>query len=923
MTRESLSPANEVADADTATNPTWHSESVESVLTDLDSGPDGLSSADATRRLDEFGRNELIDDDEVDALALFVAQFRDALVYVLALAAVLSLAVGLLPGTDPNYADALLIGLILVANGVFGFVQDYRAGQAIQALRRMTTPRATVIREGDRAVVDAAAIVPGDVVAIEAGDALPADVRLVTVNDLQTDESALTGESEPVSKSSDAVTSEMPLAERSSMGYAGTTAVSGRATAVVVATGMATEMGQIAAEIRTKADHESPFQRQVDRLGRRIGVWVALLIGVVVIVQYLFTAATPLTVFLVGVSLAVAAVPEGLPAIVTVTLALGARRLADRDAIVRRLPVVESLGTVDVIVTDKTGTLTENRMVVQRLWTGTEQYVLTGDVTPGSGEVLDATTRNPADPSRVAPLLHCGAVCNNAELRDDSTDHYGDPTEVAVLVAAAKAGVTAAGRRVREIPFTAERRRMTVVVEGPETASAYTKGAPEVVLDRCDSLLVGGDERPLTDADREAIREAVDSFAADALRVLGFARATVDDVDAGPAALETGMTFLGLQGMLDPPRQEVPAAVDDCRRAGIRVVMATGDDLTTAQAVGRTVGFDPTGAMTGTELSALPPAEMRRVVEEVEVFARVDPGHKVALLEALQANGHTVAMTGDGVNDAPALRNADVGIAMGQRGTDVAKQASDIVLRDDDFTTIRDAVAEGRGIFDNVRKFVNYLLSANAGEVVVVFVGVLLGAALFPETFAAQREALVLTPVMILWLNLVTDGLPALALGADPKAPDVLDRPPRPAADPVIDRRMAASIVAIAVLMTVTGLGLFFAVLDASGSLVRAQTLLFTFLVAVEVVRIQVIRSRYDLSLTSNRWLLAAIGLTLTLQLAVLYTPLASLFGVVAPTPGEWSWLGVAFVAFLALNLMVNAVLDRLFADGLNSPVTR
>jgi Ca2+-transporting ATPase len=452
---------------------------------------------------------------------------------------------------------------------------------------------------------------------------------------------------------------------------------------------------------------------------------------------------------------------------------------------------------------------------------------------------------------------------------------------------------------------------MSVVVDEEGGPTVYSKGAPSTLLERCDTVLEGGEVVELTEERRAAIRERTDEFAGDALRVLGFARKQGVDPDAAEEDLETGLTFLGLQGMIDPPRSEVPDAVADCRDAGIRVVMVTGDNLATAKAIGAQIGFDPAGALTGQEVEAMSDEELQDAVEEVEVFARAAPEHKVRVLKALQANGHDVAMTGDGVNDAPGLRNADVGIAMGQRGTDVTREASDMVLRDDNFATIRDAIAEGRAIFDNIRKFVNLLLSANTAEVLLVFLGVLVGSTLFPDRFAANAEALILTPVMLLWINLVTDGLPALALGVDPKAPDVLDRAPRPAGESVIDRRLVLSVLTIGATVTVAGLALFFDALVAFESLVRAQTVLFTFIVVAEMGIIQVIRRRFGQSLLSNRWLVAAVAGSLALQLLVLYTPLSDLFDVVAPGQASWLRVGVAVVAVLAVNYLLSLVLDR------------
>jgi Ca2+-transporting ATPase len=890
----------------------WHSVPVEDLLDALDTDRTGLSREEATRRLERYGPNEIREDETVSPLALFVSQFQDVLIYLLVIAAGLSLAIGLLPGEEANYVDAGLILLILVANGVFGFVQDYRAEQAMARLREMATPDATVLRDGEKHRIPATEVVPGDIVLIEQGDAVPADARLVDVTDLETMESALTGESASVGKGTGSLPPETPLAERTNAVFMNTSAVRGRARAVVVETGMDTEVGAIATQIQAAERDETPFQAEVDQLGRRIGLGVLALIALVVAVQLLFTETGPIAVLLTAVTLAVAAVPEGLPAVVTLTLALGSQRMVERNALVRRLPVVQSLGAVDTILTDKTGTLTEGQMTVTRVAVGDETYEVTGSGLSTAGEFRRDGEPVPAE--AVAPVLRCGALCNNAEAAPDDEDdeYFGDPTEVALVVSAAKAGIDRDVERLREVPFSSERQRMTVVVDGEEP-TAYMKGATDAVLQRCDSVLVDGEVVPLTDERRAAIRDRTEAFAGDALRVLAFARRVGADPDADPETLESGLTFLGLQGMLDPPRPEVADAVADCRDAGIRVVMVTGDNRVTAMAVGESVGFDPEGALTGPEVDDRSDEELRETVEDVEVFARVTPSHKVRVLKALQANDHTVAMTGDGVNDAPGLRNADVGISMGVRGTDVTKEASDMVLQDDNFATIRDAVAEGRGIFDNVQKFVNLLLSANTSEVLIVFVGVLVGSALFPELFAAQSEALILTPVMLLWINLVTDGLPALALGVDPRAPNVLDRPPRDPDESVIDREVAASVLGIGVTATAAGLVLFFGALTATGSLVRAQTLLFTFLVVAEMGLIQVIRRRFDTALLSNPWLIAAVAGSLALQAVVLYTPVADLFGVVPIDIPGWEAIAVAVAAVLAVNALLSVATRRLF----------
>ncbi|WP_158059172.1 cation-translocating P-type ATPase [Halorussus halophilus] len=901
----------------------WHAEPLDVVLDELDIDESGLTTAEAAARLEANGPNELVRGRQTSALSLLLSQFRNGLTYLLVFAALLSVAVGFLPGGSPEYTDALLILLILLGNGLFGFVQDYRTEQSIEALRALSTPEATVLRDGEKRTIDSREVVPGDVFVLEQGDVVPADARLLEAHSLATDESSLTGESASVRKAaapSEQLPADAPLAERPNSVFMNTHAVQGRGVAVAVATGMDTEVGQIATQLGTTEEPPSPFQKEVDALGTRIGTATLAVVAVLALVQITVTDTSPLTVLLVAVTLAVAAVPEGLPAVVTLTLALGSRALLRKDALVRRLPVVESLGAVDTIVTDKTGTLTESRMTVRRAYASGERYEL--DAQSDGGEI--ETESEP-----LHELLRAGAICNDAERDGDGDGFRGDPTEVALLAAAAGAGVDSSSdrneRRLREVPFSAERKRMTVVVGGSEAeegetkaGTAYVKGAPEVVLERCERELVDGRVVELTDERRREILAINDEFASDALRVLGFARRDGVEASSSDDELERGLTFLGLQGLMDPPRPEVADAVADCRRAGIRTVMATGDNLETAKAVGEELGFDPEGATTGATVESASDSELEQLVAETEIFARVSPTHKVEILRALQDSDHTVAMTGDGVNDAPALKRADVGVAMGRRGTDVARAAADMVLRDDNFTTIRDAIEAGRGVFDNVRKFVTYLLSANAGEVLVVFVGALLVAAFGGATAGggataadgATATAVVLTPVMLLWVNLVTDGLPALALGADPASAGVMDRPPRDDGDHVIDRRVLVSVGTVGGLIAATGLALFFYGLDNADA-TTARTLLFTFLVVIEMVRIQFIRARYGLSLGSNPWLVVAVASSFLLQLVVLYTPLAAFFGVVSLGATEWTWLGAAFLAFVAANLLLYLLSDQ------------
>jgi Ca2+-transporting ATPase len=909
-------PMTAAADASHGADTDWHARSTAEITAALETDIEaGLSADEVERRLAADGPNQIRDREAISPLAIFLDQFQDVLIYILVFAALLSFTVGLLPGEEPNYVDAGLILLILLGNGLFGFVQDYRAEKSMEALRELSSPDATVIRGGEKRNIDATELVPGDLLVIEQGDAIPADARLLTATNLETQEAPLTGESAAVGKEATPVDPATPIAERRDMVYMNTNAVRGRGKAIVVETGMATEVGSIATQIQEAEQEATPFQAEVDDLGRRIGAGIGLLIGLVVLVQFLFTDARAIAIVLTAVTLAVAAVPEGLPAVVTLTLALGSQKMVERNALVRRLSVVESLGSVDVILTDKTGTLTESQMTVSRVAAGGRVYAVTGSGLNGDGEFRrDDESVEPTGDDALAAVLRCGIACNNAEKAPEGEDeaYVGDPTEVALLLAARKAGVESAGDRVHEVPFSSDRKRMSVVMEKDGQHTAYTKGATETILEGCDRVLLDGDIEELTDVHRQAIRDRNDDFASDALRVLAFARSGDVDPDADADELERGMVLLGLQGMIDPPRSEVDRAVTDCRNAGIGVVMVTGDNLETAKAVGAQIGFDPAGAMTGPDVDDLGDEALAEAVEDVEIFARMSPAQKVRVLDSLQANGHRVAMTGDGVNDAPGVRNAEVGIAMGQRGTDVTQAASDMVLQDDNFVTIRNAIAEGRGIFDNIRKFVNLLLSANTGEVLTVFLGVLIGGVLFPNLFAAQSEALILTPVMLLWINLVTDGLPALALGVDPKAPDVLEREPRSSETGVIDRRVLASILAIGVTMTAVGLVIFFEGLVTFESLVVAQTLLFTFFVVAEMGVIQVIRRRFGSGVLSNPWLVAAVVASLLLQLVVLYSPLAGLFDVYAPGVPGLGRIGAGVLLVLIGTVALASGIDRL-----------
>nr|WP_306060874.1 cation-translocating P-type ATPase [Natronococcus sp. AD5] len=872
---------------------------IERVYERLETTTDGLDKAEAKHRLEWYGQNELELEEEVSPFRVFLEQFASALIWLLLLAAAVMLVVS-------QYLDAGLILAVVVLITFFGFMQDYRAEQSIAALRDLSPPEATVIRGGERVELDSRNVVPGDLATISAGDIVPADGRVVSESNLYVDESPLTGESVAVPKSTATVAEDAPLAERRNMAYKDTTVTRGSATVVVVETGMSTEVGSIAGALEAAEVRRTPFQVEMDRLAKTIALGVALTVGIVAAVETLVGETDLLTVFLTAVSIAVAAVPEGMPAVVTLSLALGARRMVAKNALVRRLPIAEALGSVDVICTDKTGTLTEEEMTVQRLYAGGDVYeVLGGD---RETEEMIPLDDEPIDSHCVREVLKCGLLCNNADIgwrENGERSFLGDPTEAALFAAASKAGLDpidcrASYPRIDEIGFTSTRKRMTTLHRTPDDETvAHVKGAPEIVLERCTRELIDGEIRHLSAERRAEITEHVEAFAEDALRVMGFAYRPVADVSSPTAeTIENDLVFLGLQGMLDPPRSEVPAAIDGCQTAGISVVMVTGDNAITARAIGEQIGLTTQTVSTGSDVETMDDDDLREAVTSTAIFARTTPEHKVRILQTLQESGHTVAMTGDGVNDAPAVKNADVGVAMGIRGTDVTEQASDIVLLDDNFATIHDAVREGRRIFDNVRKFVNYLLSGNAGLVLSIFTGSVAGV------------GLIITPIQILWINLVTESAPALTMGIDPEADDVMERPPRPIDEGVITDRILTSIVGIAVFMLATILPLFY--LHRS-NLALAQTMVFTSLIVFEGVRIQAIRWRYNLSLLSNPWLVVAVVVTLSLQLVILYTPIDVLFGVTPLGIVHWLQIGVAVAAFIVLMAVFVQIQDRIF----------
>jgi len=824
-------------------------------------------------------------------------------------------------------------------NAVMGYIQESRAEEAVAALRKMSAAHANVIRDGARQNITASEVVPGDIILIEAGDTVPADARVIQSTALQTAEAALTGESLPVSKDMAPVIGDSGIGDRSNMIFSGTTATYGRGKAVVTATGMQSEMGCIAGMLETAPAETTPLQKELDRVGKRLGLIVVVIavvmITTIILVEHVRGFAALFDVLILGVALAVAAVPEGLPAVVTAVLALGVQRMAKRNAIVRHLAAVETLGSATVIASDKTGTLTKNEMTVRAIVTASGRVNLSGTGYDPEGEVSQDGGGVIADGERgmmggalrieVERALAVADRANNAVLheRDGHWTVQGDPTEGALIVAARKAGLEgetlgARFERIGEVPFSSERKLMTTIhtdADRQERLLVFTKGAPDVLLARCSRELVGEEARGLNDGRRVEILQANEELAGEALRTLGVAFRSLpkdaleqSDVDE---RIEQDLVFAGLIGMMDPPREEGKRAVSRARSAGIRPMMITGDHPITAAVIAAELGIVEDGrAVTGAELEKLSDEALAQTVLKVSVYARVNPEHKLRIVKALQSGGETVAMTGDGVNDAPALKTADIGVAMGITGTDVSKEAADVVLTDDNFATIVAAVEEGRAIFDNIRKFLRYLLSSNIGEVMTMFFGVLLAKVI---GLHAEGNAVVLPllATQILWINLVTDGAPALALGIDPTDADLMNRPPRARSEGVIMRPMWMGIFLVGAIMAAGTLLVLDAslpggLIEGSGNMRYAQTMAFSTLIMFQMFN--VFNSRSDeksafQGLFRNVWLWGAVSLSLVLHLAVIYVPFLQLaFSTVSLNLGDWLLCAVVASSVLWLR---------------------
>ena len=868
--------------------------SIKNTFSHLHVTPNGLTADEAARRLSEYGPNELQAGHVISPWTILFEQFKNVLIVILLIATAISAFLG-------HGIEAIAIACIVLFAVFLGFVQEHRAERAIEALRKMAAPTATALRNEQEVELPARELVPGDVVLLHTGDRIPADVRLVEAINMQVDEAALTGESVPVEKAAAVLDNpDLVIGDRKNMAYAGTIVSYGRGQAVVVGTGMDTEFGKIAKMLETVETGKTPLQENLNRLGNTLAIG-ALAIVAVIVALGLFRGQPFIEMLIFGIALAVAAVPEALPAVVTISLAIGVQRMAKRNALMRRLPTVETLGSTSIICSDKTGTLTKDEMTVRRIFVAGRFFDVSGNGYEPHGQFL--SDGRPMEPlPELKRLLQTALLASDTHIVQNETDgrwHVkGDPTEGALVVAAMKAGLHKSELeskfpRVHEIPFTSETKRMTTLHKVPGGVCAYSKGAPEIILETCTKQSTTGGEAELDDTARREIKEAAHGMASEALRVL----AVAEKAEATPANAEQRMTFLGLVGMIDPPRPEAKAAIATCEHAGIKPIMITGDHPITAKAVARELGLLKSGrAVTGAELEAMDEAEFERAVGQIEVYARVSPIHKLRVVTALQKQGHIVAMTGDGVNDAPALKKADIGIAMGITGTDVSKEAAAMTLTDDNFASIVAAVEEGRGIFGNIKKYLMYLLSSNIGEI-----GLMAGASF-------MGLPLPLSAVQILYVNLATDGLPALALAVDPPERDLMRRKPRNPRTGIFTRPVVTLMSVGGIWSTIANLGLFVWARHSGRSDAEAMTMTFVSLVLIQFFKAYNFRSDRHSVLNrpfANKWLNIAIVWQLLQLGLIVYLPfLHKPFGTYSLPWIDWAIVvGLAFSVSPLLEL--------------------
>jgi len=845
----------------------YYAQTPENILELFESDPKtGLTRSQAAKRLKHYGQNKIETRHKEKWYRILFRQFTDVLIIILLIAAAISFAIG-------ETGDAVTILIIVILNGILGFVQEYKAEKAIEALQKMLSLSCKVLRDGEKKEIDSTLLVPGDILFLEIGDKIPADVRLIETINFKVDESALTGESVASVKNTHSISRESSLGERSSMAYMGTHVVNGYAKGIVVSTGMQTEFGKIAQMTSEVTSTQTPLQRKLALLGKKLGILSVAVAALVSIIGFLL-GKDIMEMFLTGISLAVAVVPEGLPAVVTITLALGVKAMVRQKALLRRLQAAEALGDANVICTDKTGTLTQNQMTVEKIWLFSGEVDVTGNgYDPKghfeqAGEKIDYTKRK-----ELLELLKTGLICNHASLAKEEEEWKitGEPTEASLIVAAYKAWLTPDGEKIStEFSFNSQRKRMTVIVEENNTHIAYIKGAPEVLLERTAYYFDGKEIKALDPQQRKAFETAYTKLAGSGLRTLALAKRILPkNIKLDADAVENDLILLGVVGIIDPPRPEVPFAIQTAKRAGISIVMITGDAPLTALAIARAVGMDARHAITGSELDTLNDKDLKQLIREGAIFARTTPADKMRIVRILQDDGLVTAMTGDGVNDAPALKKADIGIAMGQKGTDVAKGAADMILMDDNFASIINAVREGRRQYDNIKKFITYLLSSNIGEVIAIFINILLGG------------PLILLPVQILWMNLVTDGMTAVALGLEKAEKGVMHRPPRASDEAFLQLRGIIMIILLGGYIGSATLWIFHHYLNSglpeTQALALAQTAAFTAIIILEKMNVFNYRSLrapiYTMGFFSNGWLIAAWISTISLQIAAVYVP--------------------------------------------------
>lgn len=889
----------------------WHQWSGEELLQRFDvTREQGLTHGEAERRREENGWNELSEGERISPWLLFLNQFKDFMMLVL-------MGATLISGILGEYLDAVTIIAIIILNGVLGFIQEFRAERSLHALKELSAPHANVLRERTIQHIPARELVPGDIVLLESGDRIPADIRWLVANSLDVEESALTGESHAVNKHVSVLREEdVPLGDQKNIGFMGTMITRGSGRGIVIRTGMNTEMGKIADLIQNTDTQETPLQRRLEQLGK-ILIYLALALTVLVVLIGIMHGQPAGAMFFAGVSLAVAAIPEGLPAIVTIALALGVQRMIKRKAIVRKLPSVETLGCASVICSDKTGTLTQNKMTVTRLWVEGRPLKVTGEGYAPVGDILEENSSvDLKNDQSLRRFLQISSLCNNAVIyeeelnsptrkkgKDERSDMEwrlkGDPTEGALVTLSSKMSMSPGKldslyKREKEHPFDSQRKRMSVIVSHQGGRIAFVKGAPDMLLDKCSYILWDGKVVPFTGTLRQRVLSANEGMARDALRVLGLAYRDIKPHESieNEGAVESQLVFVGLAGMIDPPRKEAREAIAVCRKAGIKTVMITGDHGLTAEAIANDLGILPRGgsSMAGQELAMLSDDELDQKVDQIFVYSRVSPEHKLRIVKSLQRKGHVVAMTGDGVNDAPAIKAADIGIAMGITGTDVSKEASALILSDDNFSSIVAAIEEGRNIYENIRKFIRYLLASNVGEILTMFFAMLAGL------------PLPLLPIQILWVNLVTDGLPAMALGVDQPEKDLMEHKPRGATENIFARRLGWKILSRGLLIGLCTLGAFWITLrvapNDAGQLAKAQSVAFATLVMAQLIHVfdcRSSRSIFHRNILQNKYLVVAVLSSILLLLGVMYIEaLQPIFKTIPLGYREWALTLVA-----------------------------